>query len=299
MGRRATIALTKEEVVVPGRHRDGSSVGQPRWGRVLASVGAGAALLLVVGAITAACMGDDNKNDSGKLDVVVTAGTGSGDDTKGTPVPILATFTATPPDFTPEVIQTRSALQTAAAETAEARTTATPPPAVTPNQAAPTGTIPAGALSPPTASLLTSAGSAPGSIGSYNWADMRLNAGANVTAPYVILPESGAQWATSTEARLEVTDSDLPVTGAEIKLYVFDQNVAIPTDQQGNAGDTPAFYPQTNPTRQFTIQGQDILFTPEVPPGRYVVDMRVNWSTPTGMGLEPLWTQYIFLVDVV
>jgi hypothetical protein len=276
----------RKEVVVPGTQRG------------FTTFGVGLALFLLIGGVFAACMSDDNDpGDSGDLDVQITASSGDEDD----PTPMLATFTPVPPNFTPEAVQTRSYLQTAGAltATAQAQVTSTAPPASTfdPNIPTPTGSVAVNQIIPPGAGLATSGGIAPGSIGSYNWYDLRFNRGAEVTAPYVILPEGGADWASGTQARLEVGASPYAVTGAEIKLYIFDQNVAIPTDQSGNPGDTPAFYPQTGPVRQLTVQGADILFTPEVSPGRYIVEMRVDWSTP--VGLNPLWTQYIFIVDVV
>lgn len=279
-------------MVVPGRLENGS-----RARRGAASVGIALALFLVAAAFTAACLGDDRPGESGDINVRVTANR-SGDDTDDS-TPVLATFTPVPPDFTPEAVRTRSALQTAAAltATAQAQVTATAPPSVTVNPFPVTGTIPLNTIIPPNVGLITSGGAAPSALGSYNWYDLRFNRGAEVTAPYVLLPDGGAQWAGGTEARLEVASSPYAVMSAEIKFFVFDQNVAIPTDQSGKPGDRPAFYAQTAPVRQLSLQGPDIRFTPEVGPGRYIVDMRVNWSTPTG--LNPLWTQYIFIVDVV
>lgn len=273
---------------------------ESRLRRVVTMAGIGLAGLLLVGAMTSACMGDDNddRGDSGDLNVKVTAGSGGNDDE---PTAVLATFTPVPPNFTPEALQTRVALQTAAAETAAAQPSvpATAPPEVTidPNIPTPTGTVAGDLIIPAGANLVTSGGVAPGSIGSFNWFDPRFNKGAEITAPYVLLPETGVSWATGTSARLEIGESPYAVTGATITIYPFEGNTAIPTDQSGTPGDTPAFYPQTPPTRQVTLEGADIAITPEVPAGRYIVEMRVNWSTPEG--LNQLWTQYIFLVDVV
>lgn len=279
---------------MPGTQRSTS-----RTRRMVTSFGVGLALFLVLAAATAACMSDDNSNrgQGGGINVQVTAR--SGGDGEGATA-VLATFTPVPPDFTPEAIQTRSAYQTAGALTATAQgaITATAPPATTfdPNIPTPTGS-PTTLIIPPGAGFSTSAGIAPGAIGSYNWYDMRFNRGAEITAPYVILPDGGANWATSTQGRLEIGDSPYAVQSAEIKFYAFDGNVAIPTDQAGNPGDTPAFYPQQPPLRQFAIQGADVVFTPDVGPGRYLLNIRVNWSTPTG--LNPLWTEYVFIVDVL
>jgi hypothetical protein len=285
-------SLRRIEVLVPASRQPAS-----RSQRVYTPFGLVLALVLFIGAFTAACMGDDDDpGDSGDLNAQISPASGDDDDA----TPVLATFTPVPPNFTPEVVQTRSALETAAALTAtiQAQTTATAPPAVTfdPNIPTPTGT-PGNLIIPPGAGLATSGGIAPGSIGSYNWYDLRFNRGAEVQAPYVILPAGGATWAGGTLARLEVGESPYAVQSAEVKLFVMDQNVAIPTDQSGTPGDTPAFYPQTPPVRQLTIEGADIAFTPEVSPGRYIVQVRANWSTP--VGLNPLWTEYIFIVDVV
>ena len=57
----------------------------------------------------AACMSDDSDpGDSGDINVQITANSGGNEDD---PITVLATFTPVPPNFTPEALQTRSALQ--------------------------------------------------------------------------------------------------------------------------------------------------------------------------------------------
>jgi len=281
---------------VPGSHQPRPPA--PRFTRVFVPFGVGLALFCLAIAVTAACLGGDDKPEATHPPLHATVpGASTPGDVSHTPV--LATFTPVPPNFTPEVVQTRSALQTAAALTAtvQAQTTSTAPPAVTINPNTPAATRPANSITPPNANLSTSAGAAPSSIGSYNWFEPAINAGAQVTAPYILLPDSGASWATGTNATLTVENSPYALLQAEVKIYTFDGNVAIPTDQSGNPGTTPAFYPQQAPARAFNVLGPDVSFTPEVPPGRYIVDIRVNWSTPTG--LDQLYTEYIFTMDVV
>jgi hypothetical protein len=96
-----------------------------------------------------------------------------------------ATFTPVPPNFTPEALQTRAALQTAYWQTATAQPSvaATAPPNVT-MPSAPIATAAPNEVRPPDALLRTSVGEVLGSIGSFNWVSLELQAGGNISVPY-------------------------------------------------------------------------------------------------------------------
>jgi hypothetical protein len=211
-----------------------------------------------------------------------------------------ATFTPVPPNFTPEALQTRAALQTAYWQTATAQPSvaATAPPNVT-MPSGPVATAAPNEIRPPDALLRTAAGEVLGSIGSFNWVSLELQAGGNISVPYVFVTESGTTLATGTSAQLVVPSSSFAVTGAGIALYNLDTNMVIPTDQSGQPiGTEPAFFPQESPVWEQRVEGANITIAPQAPPGRYILSVRVDFQTPDGLP-DPLFTQYVFAVNVI
>jgi hypothetical protein len=260
----------------------GNAGARVKLPRVVASVAAVA--LLALGAV-AACGGDEGA-----------------DRTNPNPGPTftIATFTPVPPDFTPEAFQTSQAQQTAFAQTATAQppVTATIPPSVT-IQPDPNVTPAAeNEIRPPDAVLRTVGGDALGSIGSYNWFNPTLQSGAEITAPYVPLPDAVASWATGTAGRIDVPNSPFAVVSAGVTIYTARENTAIPTDLQGNPSDELAFYPQQAPVQQMTVQDPSLSITPAVEPGEYIMSVTINWQTPQNLP-SPLYTQYVYLVTVI
>jgi hypothetical protein len=63
-------------------------------------------------------------------------------------------------------------------------------------------------------------------------------------------------------------------------------------------GDTPAFFPQLPPVRTATLPAGEPVLTPDVPPDRYLLLVRINWETPAGLP-DPLFTEYLYIVDVL
>lgn len=249
-------------------------------------IGAAVSLLLIGATVIVAC-GDDEGNTPR-----------STRDDDGTPVVVLSTFTPVPPNFTPEVLQTRAAAQTAAVMTATAQppTTATVPPAVT-IPSGPVPTVAANEIRPPDAVLQVLASSGTGSIGSYSWFDPDLGSGADITAPYVILPEQTVTWSGSPVAQISVPSAAFPVTSADIRIFSLAENTVIPTTQQGQVSSRLAFYATTAPLQQLTVQGAVITFTPSVPPGEYVIEVRIHFETPEGLQF-PNQTQNVFTAVV-
>ena len=212
----------------------------------------------------------------------------------------IETFTPVPPDYTPEALRTRSAQQTAYAQTATALPPlpATAPPNVT-VQPGPLATAAPGEIRPPDALLQTSGGETTGAVGSFNWFSVETQKGANISAPYVIVSESDVTWATGTAAQIVVPNSPFGVTGADIAVYNVEGNMVIPTDPSGSPiGDRPAFFAQEQPLQQQRVDGATISVQPNVPPGRYIVEVRIDFAAPPELPF-PLFVQYAFSVNVI
>ena len=254
------------------------------------TLGVGAVALLVL-AIVAACGGNKNKG------IIL----GTRTNNPASPQVVRATFTATIEGATPPREQTKAAVIAAATQTA-----ASGPPA-SPTQAGPivttaTATIPANAVRPPSAQLSTSSGTADGAIGNFNYYDPAKDTGYQGTQPYVQLPDSGAQLASGLSARVTISTSPYAVESADVKIYTYEHNTAIPQDASGNIiGKTLAFFPQTDATQTLTLTGADLTFTPNVPPGRYIVSIDVHWLVPDSLpSLKGvLHTQYVFNLEVL
>jgi hypothetical protein len=279
------MTLMKEGCVLRISYREGRRWSLARRGLLLAT-----ASLLLIGA-AAACGGDDD------------------DDTAGDRA-VMSTFTPVPPDFTPEVIQTRSAQETAysATQTAEPNVTATAP-AVTPVVGTPDGspvegtpqaTAQPGEVRPPEALLRTPGGEVAGAIGSSNFLDPVLGSGASIEAPYVPLPSGAVSWATGSTASIHVPNSPYPVQSATVEIYSFDENVARPTQPDGTPTGELAFFPQTEPSQEFSIDGATLNLVTDVPAGNYIVSARIIWGAPPEIvaQFEEQFTQYVFVVRV-
>jgi hypothetical protein len=141
--------------------------------------------------------------------------------------------------------------------------------------------------------LRTPSGDAIASLGSFNWYDFELLSGADVKAPYIDLPDGSATMATGSGFQIVVPDSPLAVASADTTVYTVEGNVAYPQDAQGVASNQLAFVPQTPASWQGSVPGPTITVTPQLPPGNYIVSVKINWQTPADFGV-PLHTQYVF-----
>jgi hypothetical protein len=241
-----------------------------------------AAILLIV-SLVAACGGGDDDDDDGV-------------------VAVLSTFTATPPDFTPEAIQTRSARETAYSETQTAQPNVSPtaPADISPVEGTPQATLAPGEVRPPEAILQTPGGEVSGAIGNSNFLDPEVGSGASIEAKYVPLPGGAVSWATGATATIDVPNSPYPVQSATIELYSFDENVARPTRPDGSPTGELAFFPQTEPSQQTPVNGPAISVASDVPPGNYIVSARIVWGAPPEIvaQFEEQFTQYVYVVRV-
>jgi hypothetical protein len=239
---------------------------------------------------------------------------GSGDSSKPTATPaathemVIATFTPVPPNFTPEVVQTRAAQKTAYIQTATAQPPASPTAPgtnATPNTDAAACRPDAGnnELRPPDLLLNSSGGTQCGSVVSWNWYDAQNDRGANVQAPQgAPISESVLNTAAGEPMTMTVPASPYAVENARIDVYTVDGNVAMPRDAQGQSipGLSLVFVPQTAPAWNTNIQGSNISFTPQLAPGQYIVAVRIDWAGPADVEAanQPLYTAYTFVIQV-
>jgi hypothetical protein len=264
-----------------------------------------AALLLLAVSVAVACGGDDDEPEGGDVDVETTDTTdASPEGTDDEIEVVMSTFTPTPPDNTPESVRERERQQTAFAETqtAQPQTTATQPPDVTINPNTPVATIPSNAVRPPELVMGTSAGQQSGTIGSMNWYDPVRNAGYNGDTPYVQMPTGNLDWASDTEASFTVPESPYAVRSTQINVFVYDDNVAIPQNSQGQVIGDYVFARQTDPVDQEQIEGATISINPDLEPGNYIIEAVVTWDGPPELEAqynEALFTQYVFVVTVI
>jgi hypothetical protein len=254
--------------------------------RTLLGVGLVSVLLMIAGI---ACGGDGNSGRADSRDTVS-----------------IQTFTPTPPDHTPEALVTREAQQTAWAQTATAQpaVTATPPVAGTRVEgtrepAGPGTPNPEDEIRPPDMFLDTNGGQAQAALGSFNWCEIRLLQCASIQFGYLILEHGSVTWSAGTPGVITTPNASLAPLTAELALYLHDENVVIPVNASGQViGDKPAFVALTEPAQTFSVSGPDISVTPDVPPGRYVLSVNMNWTLPEGATL-PLYTNYAFVVEIL
>jgi hypothetical protein len=209
---------------------------------------------------------------------------------------IIATFTPVPPDYTPEILLTRAAEQTAWSLTA----TAEPPTTATPASGNMGGgsQAPEGVLQPPTLIMIATGGQVAGDPGSYVWCEEATNTCADIRARWVDLSGSGISWAKDTPARFSAPASPYALVSADITIYPYDGNIVIPTDGAGNTADHYAFLAQTAPVFQQSLNGPDLLLNANLQPGFHIIEVVVHWQTPQGLP-TPLKTQYAFVVEVM
>lgn len=253
-----------------------------------------AVIVLLVAAV-AACGGSDDSDDGNGPNVV------------------MSTFTPVPPDFTPEVVQTRSARETEFAQTATAQpnaptnepSTGTPPSgSQIPASGTPMATPQQGEVRPPEVVLRTPGGQVAGVVGDSNYLDPQLQAGASIDAPYVPLPGSALSWAVGSSATFTVANLPYPVRSASVEFFSFDENVARPTNPDGSPTGELAFFPQIPPAQQIPINGSSvdstITVTPEVAPGNYIVTTTIVWDVAPEIEAqtEEQFTQYVYVVRV-
>ena len=289
-----------EEVSVPVLNPHAVPQNRAHGARLIRAVAIVSAMLLLVIALAVAC-GGSNDDDNPVNDASASP---SADGEDGGIDVVMSTFTPTPENNTPASIQTREAQQTAFVETQTAGPNASPtsPPDVTVNPQTPVSTIPANAVKPPDLMMATSGGEQVASIGGFNWYDPELNAGYNGDVPYVALPNSNLEWASSTEASVTVPDSPFAVRSAEVNIFVYNDNVATPQNAQGQVIGGLVYARQTEPVQQMTADGANITLTPDVEPGNYIVEVFITWDAPAELeaaGGEPLSTQYVFVVTVI
>lgn len=292
--------MREEEGSVPQlRERDSARAGQDAArvaapGRLLRGAALSLAVILLLLAAVAACGGDEG-NDGDATDA-----TGSPTRDGSGPDVVVSTFTPTPPDNTPAALQTRIAVQTQQATT--------PTPGGTPQQSGspqpgePTPTRAGNEVRSPEVRLVTGTGELVGEIGSFNWYDAELDTGGKFDVPYVFLPNGNVDWPQGTTARLEVAESPYAIRSATLSFYSFDDNVAIPTNEQGNPiTGGYAFLPQQDPLQQEQIAGPEITMSANVAPGNYIVEARVVWDGPADVeqSIGELTTQYVFVVTVL
>lgn len=275
-----------------GRAGGAAQVAAP--GRLLRGAGLSLAVILLLLAAVAACGSDEGSGDD--------ATAVSGSPTRGNDGPdvVMSTFTPTPPDHTPEAVQTADALRTQQASSPTAGTTT--PSDGSPQPGEPTPTPAPNEVRSPEVRLVTAAGDLVGAIGSFNWYDAELDSGGKFDVPYVFLPNGTVDWPQGTTARLEVPDSPYAVRSATISIYTFDDNVAIPTNEQGNPiTGGYAFLPQQDPLQREELTGATIETGVDVPPGNYIVEARVVWDGPAEVeqSIGELYTQYVFVVTVL
>lgn len=278
---------------------DDSTTTQPRserWsgtrGRLrLAAWLVAAATLLALVAVACGGGGDDDEGTPG-------ASTDpNGTPTRSGPEVVMSTFTPVPPDYTPEIMQTAAAQQTAYQQTAtlQPQVTATVPPAVN-TPSGPVATVPGNQVQPPDVFLQTPGGRLQGSKGSYNWYDIELDTGAEVRAPYVILDQGSVLWASGTGGEIVVPDAAYPVQSVNVGFFDYETNVAIPQNTDGTlVGQDYAFYQQNPAVRSFDAQGPTVAFQPEVPSGTYIILVTVVWQNDFNL---PLQSTYAYVVQV-
>ena len=209
----------------------------------------------------------------------------------------MSTFTPVPPDYTPEIMQTAAAQQTAYQQTAtlQPQVTATVPPAVN-TPSGPVATVAGNQVQPPDVFLQTPGGRLQGSKGSYNWFEIELDTGADVRAPYIILDQGSVLWANGTGGEIVVPDADFPVQAVTVGFYDYETNVAIPQNTDGTlVGQDYAFYQQNPAVRSFEAAGPTVAFQPEVPSGSYIILVTVVWQNDFNL---PLQSTYAYVVQV-
>jgi Tol biopolymer transport system component len=157
-----------------------------------------------------------------------------------------------------------------------------------------------GDVRPPAVTLATESGSVQPSIGSYNWYSPEQRLGADVSVPYVILPEDAASAPTGSGVRFDVSANPFAVESIHVEMYTYADNWVIPDphDDRPSGDISPAFIPQTVPTQQLDLGVASPEFVPSVPAGRYIVSVTVVWQSPAELP-EPLEVQYVYLLDIV
>jgi hypothetical protein len=268
-------------------------ISTARAGLLRSAAGVTAVALLVL-AIVAACGGSKDKPKGMILGTRVSSPNAS-------PQVSRATFTPTIEGATPPSELTKTALIGAATQTAAAGGSPVSPTAQPNLPTTPTATLAPNEIRPPSAQMSTASGIADGAVGSYNYGDPSKYTGAQITAPYVQLPDSGGQLPSGATLTISVSGSLYPVESGDMEIYDYEHNTAVPQDATGKViGTTLAFFKQTDPKQTQTVTGSNLTFTPDVSPGRYIVSVRVHWLTPDTLPQFKgvLFTQYVFNLEV-
>jgi TolB protein len=163
-----------------------------------------------------------------------------------------------------------------------------------------TATPPPGDIRPPAVNLATESGSVQPSLGSYNWYSPEQRMGADISMPYVLLPEDAASIPAGSGVWFDVPASPFAVESIQVELYTYADNWVIPDphDDLPSGEIPPAFIPQTVPAQQLELSVASPEFVPSVAAGRYIVSVTVVWQSPSELP-EPPEAQYVYLLDIV
>jgi hypothetical protein len=267
--------------------------GGTRAGLLRGTFGVAAATLLVL-AVVAACGGSKDKPKGMILGTRASSPNASPNVSRATFTPTIEG--ATPPREQTKEVLIQAATQTAAAGGPVSPTTQSNVPTT------PTATLAPNEIRPPSAQMSTASGIADGAVGSYNYGDPSKYTGADITVPYVQLPDSGGQLPSGATLTISVSGSLYPVESGDMEIYDYEHNTAVPQDASGKViGTTLAFFRQTDPKQTQTVNGANLTFTPEVSPGRYIVSVKVHWLAPDTLPQFKgvLYTQYVFNLEVL
>jgi hypothetical protein len=260
-----------------------------------------AATLVALAAFSACIVGDDDNLPDRRDGKPISTIPGGSSSSGGSPVVMAATFTPT----TVGDISSGNKTATAAVfatQTATLQPTTDASPATFPAGSA-TPTQAPNEVRPPEGWLAAGKQRAIGAWGKWIWYEPRIfSAGGLELVPYVTLPPAALTLPAGASAHVEFTGAPaFPTTGGRVQVFNFDTNIAIPQDERGNiVGDTYAFVEQEPPVQEGQL-GSDLRFTPNVPPGNYIVRVDTQWQAPPDVAAAlpgPMHVEYIFLLQV-
>lgn len=167
----------------------------------------------------------------------------------------------------------------------------------------PTPTAGPNEIRPPELLLVTPAGQSVGIVAANAWYDPETETFSGFEfAGRVILAIDPIEWPSDSEATFDLLDSPYPPGTTEIAIYAYDQNIATPTNSQGQVmGTDPAFVRQTDPVTELELQGEPLTLSNPVPGGKYIVDVAIHWPLPPDIAEqlpEEAMTRYVFVVGV-
>ncbi len=158
-------------------------------------------------------------------------------------------------------------------------------------------------IRPPEMVLVTPAGQSIGIVAANAWHDPETDTFSGFEfAGRVILAIDPIEWPSDSEATFDLLDSPYPPGTTRIAIYAYEENIATPTNSQGQVmGTDPAFVKQTDPVAELDLHGEPLTLSAPVPSGKYIVDVTIHWPVPPDIAErlpEEAMTQYVFVVVV-